>query len=184
MRTGVYTFTSSIYALELYWETVCVSNEQLLLHMPMQHSSKLQDPNIPINVNHHNSFLLCNTTTAENKSAPKDTVGSLSCLRRLRRNPASLRVVLPVQRPRPSIHNLSTYSPLTFQNQKIAVAKQNDWIHFHPSVMPKYEESYNLWREPRCFPPKGLLTKILFWQSWGWIQSSWKLQKFGLCFVI
>lgn len=85
---------------------------------------------------------------------------------------------------RPSIHNLSTYSPLTFQNQKIAVAKQNDWIHFHPSVMPKYEESYNLWREPRCFPPKGLLTKILFWQSWGWIQSSWKLQKFGLCFVI
>lgn len=146
MRTGVYTFTSSIYALELYWETVCGSNEQLLLHMPMQHSSKLQDPNIPINVNHHNSFLLCNTTAAENKSAPKDTVGSLSCLQRLRRNPASLRVVVPVQRPR---RPFTTSLPIRL------------WLSY-AEIWGIIYELYNLWHDPRCFLQKVCWQKSFF----------------------
>ncbi len=48
---------SSIFAPEIYWETVCgVSNVQLLFPM--------QDPNIPINVNHHASFPLRDATMA------------------------------------------------------------------------------------------------------------------------
>lgn len=141
MRTGVYIHIYIIYLRTWTLLRNCMRFKWTATFCHGQHLSKLQDPNIPRNFNHHASFHLSDRTMV-----PKDTVGSLSCLRRLRRNPASLRVVLPVQRSR---QPFTTSLPIRL------------WLSY-AEIWGIIYESYNLWHEPRCFLQKVCWQKSFF----------------------